>query len=269
MKKKHRAWIVLILLELLVLYGCVKSEVLTWQEQYNLGIKYLGEGNYEQAIIAFTAAIEIDPTRPEAYIKTAEAYVSAGDRDAAIAILVQGADATGDEALKTYLERLQQGPLTVLSYQAAYEADGTPCFEVRYSYDEKGYLVRSENRTANEDGELVYSSVETWECSEDYAKCTHTRSNGSTEEATVNPWYLGARYQLYKHLYQSRYPEEVGEDGILENWNSDPVNMLPRFDHAVYTFDEAGYPLTITTYGYESEVIGTAVAEWITLDLAM
>lgn len=36
----------------------------TWQDQYDLGMLYLSEGNYEEAIIAFTAAIEIDPKRP-------------------------------------------------------------------------------------------------------------------------------------------------------------------------------------------------------------
>lgn len=33
----------------------------TWQEQYDRGVRYLSKGNYEEAIIAFTAAIEIDP----------------------------------------------------------------------------------------------------------------------------------------------------------------------------------------------------------------
>ena len=28
-----------------------------WQEQYDLGQKYLTDGNYEEAILAFTAAI--------------------------------------------------------------------------------------------------------------------------------------------------------------------------------------------------------------------
>lgn len=39
-----------------------------WQSQYDLGVRYLSEGNYEEAVIAFTAAIEIDPNRPEAYV---------------------------------------------------------------------------------------------------------------------------------------------------------------------------------------------------------
>ena len=28
-----------------------------WQEQYDLGMRYLNDGNYEEAIIAFTTAI--------------------------------------------------------------------------------------------------------------------------------------------------------------------------------------------------------------------
>lgn len=50
-----------------------------WQEQYDLGVRYLSEGNYEEAIIAFTAAIEIDPKQPVLYIGRADAYVGAGE----------------------------------------------------------------------------------------------------------------------------------------------------------------------------------------------
>ena len=45
-----------------------------WQEQYDLGQKYLTDGNYEEAILAFTAAIDIDPKRAEGYLGRAEAY---------------------------------------------------------------------------------------------------------------------------------------------------------------------------------------------------
>lgn len=47
----------------------------TWQEQYDLGIRYLSEGNYEEAIIAFTAAIEIDSTKADVYIGRGNAYM--------------------------------------------------------------------------------------------------------------------------------------------------------------------------------------------------
>lgn len=49
-----------------------------WQEQYNLGIRYLSDGNYEEAIIAFTAAIEIDPKQAPAYVGRGDAYVGLG-----------------------------------------------------------------------------------------------------------------------------------------------------------------------------------------------
>ena len=41
----------------LVLCACGKKteNTTTWQEQYDLGVRYLSEGNYEQAILAFEA----------------------------------------------------------------------------------------------------------------------------------------------------------------------------------------------------------------------
>ena len=53
----------------------------TWQEQYDLGIRYLSEGNYEEAIIAFTAAIEIDPKQALAYVGRGDAYMGSGEAE--------------------------------------------------------------------------------------------------------------------------------------------------------------------------------------------
>ena len=53
----------------------------TWQEQYDLGVRYLSEGNYEEAIIAFTAAIEIDPKQALAYVGRGDAYVQSGETE--------------------------------------------------------------------------------------------------------------------------------------------------------------------------------------------
>ena len=47
-----------------------------WQEQYDLGQRYLTDGNYEEAILAFTAAIEIDPKQALAYVGRGDAYVA-------------------------------------------------------------------------------------------------------------------------------------------------------------------------------------------------
>lgn len=80
----------------------------SWQKQYDLGVRYLSEGNYEEAIIAFAAAIEIDPKNAKIYERMAEAYIALGDIDSARDILEQGADATGEDFLRNRLEDLQQ-----------------------------------------------------------------------------------------------------------------------------------------------------------------
>lgn len=124
----------LFLVLMLPLVSCGQSTEAQWQEQYDLGVRYLSEGKYEEAIIAFTAAIEIDPkqapayvgrgdayvasgetdenlaaaradyenaieldgTEAELFVKLADVYTALGDIDSAIAILKQGYDATGD-----------------------------------------------------------------------------------------------------------------------------------------------------------------------------
>ena len=70
-----------LLLVCVLLAACGQNAQATWQEQYDLGVKYLDEGNYEEAILAFTAAIELDPKRPEAYIGRGDAYLASGDSE--------------------------------------------------------------------------------------------------------------------------------------------------------------------------------------------
>lgn len=76
MKRMH---IIVSLILILLFTGCAKQTIMTWQEQYDLGIRYLNEGNYEEAIIAFTAAIEIDQKNVDAYLGRAEAYMNSND----------------------------------------------------------------------------------------------------------------------------------------------------------------------------------------------
>ena len=77
-----------------------------WQEQYDLGMRYLNEGNYQEAVIAFEAAIEIDPKRPEAYLGAAEAYIGLGDTDSARRVLEEGMGNCED--IDGLLERLDE-----------------------------------------------------------------------------------------------------------------------------------------------------------------
>lgn len=85
------------------------ASALSWQDYYDLGVRYLSEGNYQEAILAFEMAIEIEPKRPEAYAKAAEAYEAAGDPDAARSVLERGYAETEDESLNPGPPRNERG----------------------------------------------------------------------------------------------------------------------------------------------------------------
>lgn len=73
------ASLVVLIVCLSLLLGRTKITPTSWQEQYDLGIRYLSEGNYEEAIIAFTTAIEIDPKQSLPYIGRGDAYIGSGE----------------------------------------------------------------------------------------------------------------------------------------------------------------------------------------------
>lgn len=83
-----RKCLIVILCLVLLLTACGKKQAKsTWQEQYDLGVRYLSDGNYEEAIIAFTAAIEIDPKHSESYISLSNIYAELGQYDMAVKVL--------------------------------------------------------------------------------------------------------------------------------------------------------------------------------------
>jgi hypothetical protein len=121
-----------------------------WQEQYDLGMRYLNDGNYQEAVIAFEAAIEIDPKRSEAYLGAADAYVELGDYASARKILEDGLDATGNRKIQKRLDELatEDGNLTGQSAFTLQDLEdwgfpyGTDVYDLIASgaiYDEEGY----------------------------------------------------------------------------------------------------------------------------------
>lgn len=101
----------LLLIFTLLLSGCA---LLTgghskWQEQYDLGIRYLNEGNYQEAILAFEAAIKIDPKQADAYVKLSEVYMELGDYDMAMKVLKDGLDEADDtDDIEDLMEEVEE-----------------------------------------------------------------------------------------------------------------------------------------------------------------
>lgn len=65
--------VALIIAVVLLLSACADITA-EWQEQIELGYKYLSSGNYEEAVLAFTRAIEIDPKNPVGYFLRGTTY---------------------------------------------------------------------------------------------------------------------------------------------------------------------------------------------------
>ena len=81
-KKLRKFFRTIVWVEILLLGLSSCSKKPTWQDQYDLGMKYLEEGNYEEAIAAFSAAIEIDAVPVEAHKELSNAlYLSVGGTD--------------------------------------------------------------------------------------------------------------------------------------------------------------------------------------------
>lgn len=121
-----RAILTCLILACFVLTSCVGQSDgtgSTWQEQYDLGVRYLSEGSYEEAIIAFMAAIEIDPNRVEAYVDLAGTYEELGDMDHALLVLQDGYAVTGDATLQERIAEIEAAIAQITIEQIALELE--------------------------------------------------------------------------------------------------------------------------------------------------
>ncbi len=103
----HTAFCALLFPVALILASCAaqtSGNLSAWQEQYDLGMRYLTESDYEEAILAFTAAIEIDSKQADSYVYLTQVYLSAGNSEMAETIRAQGYEATGDVRLSQSIE---------------------------------------------------------------------------------------------------------------------------------------------------------------------
>ena len=165
---------------LLSLAACGTSTATAWQEQYDLGVRYLNEGNYEEAVLAFQSSIEIDPLRYEGWQGLADAYVGQGNYDMALNVLQQGIAATESPDLQQKLDDIlsqetqNKGPASSAPWKSTtpampgsglqvweksrtgvytevwaiasaslYISDGRLHQTLDYTYDEWGRLVKS------------------------------------------------------------------------------------------------------------------------------
>ena len=237
--KMKRCYIVVFLLLLLGLTSCGKSMEAKWQEQYDLGMKYVSEGNYEEAVMAFTAAIEIDPKSADAYLALADIYEAQGDTESLQAILEQGLEATGDARFQERLEeqnsprteRIDQEDGSYLIWEELenggmrichYDADGTLYAVTENNADR----VQIYSASYNEDGSL---NVESWYDPETKTgKLQYYGEDGQPYSYELEEYYEPGRMRSSESYsidgsFSGRRAWEYAEDGsyVISDYNSD------------------------------------------------
>jgi hypothetical protein len=77
----------------------------SYQEQLSMAERYVTEGNYEAAILAYQDAIERDESNDEAYVALAELFIERGRMDEARELLERGLLRTNSSRLEYLLKR--------------------------------------------------------------------------------------------------------------------------------------------------------------------
>ena len=153
LKIRKRLVVLFLLITMLVSAGCKKK--MTLQDYLDLGDKYLLELNYEEAVVAFTKAIELEPRDPNAYLKLANVYDAQEDYEKAVQILAQGYEATGDEEVKRqkeiYENLLSHEDLIQETLSRARSADRESFWQLQ-STDEYQSFVTKLDRVIKRDG---------------------------------------------------------------------------------------------------------------------
>ena len=100
--------IVIAIVSIFIYKGAIAPKL--YDKYLNTGIKYLTDGNYKEAILAFDKAIKIEDKSTEARVYQAQAYIGNEEYDKAVNVLeeAQQIDLTNEELLKEMLEILNK-----------------------------------------------------------------------------------------------------------------------------------------------------------------
>lgn len=257
----------------LCLCACGQKETpTTWQEQYDLGVRYLSDGNYEEAIIAFTAAIEIDPkqadayigrgdayigsgeteenlaaaladyqsvlelddTRADAYLGMADVYIRQGDYEKAQDILERGYEKTGDQSISDKLEEIKAGTFKDTSGNTRRMSE----------YDSSGNLMWYHTYTYNSKG--WYNSITSYDAAGN--QTGHVDMQYSVDgKQLVGFWYGGGVVGKTECQY-----DESGNEVCVVHYEPDGEKSF----YFTYEYDVDGKPTSQMSYNADGTLTG-------------
>ena len=225
-----------------------------WEGQYELGMRFLSDGDWEQAIPAFLAAIEIDPKRADAYLALADAYVAAGEPEKAKELLASvPPDVDNPDAVKEKLDGLsgaEESMSSALESEPA-SSDGPAAFEDREGYTAFEELS-AENQALTE--ELLDAALSDGDLTEIFGSLDWDGSSFSTE------------YSGYKIMASAIDLVVSGEDafgapalaGLEQHIRSFSVELRPEEGSGFYLHHQTiEGPVNPVYDGETNEIIGS------------
>lgn len=252
-----------LLLGLCACGGNLPAAQASWQEQYDLGVRYLSEGNYQEAILAFDAAIEIDPRQAPVYVGRGDAYVllAETEENLAAALADYGMALELDEGLAAAYLGLADVYIRQGDYEAALailregleRAEDRQAIADKLAEMEAGIFADSADRVRRENtydaqGNLVgYSD---YDYDERSRRCSWRNYNAdgtggfyldNSCEVTFNSLDQPEKYQFYDGGgsplgYDSMVYNDLGQRTEQWRYEMDGTEVL----HFLYYYDERG-----------------------------
>ena len=241
-----------------------------WQKHYDLGMKYLNGGNYEEAIIEFEAAIEINETKADAYIGLAEVYIEQGDLQKAIEILEKGYEKTKADAISAKLDEIKSGAVYDMQgrqrMMTHYDAEGKIDWYHVYDYDgdKQSKATRYDAKgKAQESVEIEYdeagNEIQTYVCFTDngeLANVDYTYKDGKLVKSVTerSNGYKQERRYLYNE--KGQVIEEIAKDmfseGKYQRTIKTKISYDPSGNETTQTdYDEQGNKIASMEYEYD------------------
>ena len=225
----------------------------SYARNLDLGKKYLLDEDYDDAISAFSDAIDIDGTRPAPYIGRGDAYKGKGDYENAWSDYEKAEELSGDNSILS--EKIGPTEITVVSengegidgavvyldgashsYELMTDYSGhisTVLFPERYealiSKDEYGYVY---TELSVENGGVVFEEIQL----EDYSQYEEDDMIGAWSEEDETP---------YESYFSSRYSSDA--DFLIGDWCSRDGTYLSLYEDGYYymqwgiSVEEEGY----------------------------
>ena len=241
-----------------------------WQQHYDLGMKYLSDGNYEEAIIEFEAAIEIDEGKADAYIGLAEVYIEQGDLQKAIEILEEGYEKTKADSISAKLDEIKSGAVYDMQgkqrMMTHYNAEGKLDWYHVYDYegDKQSKATRYDAKgKAQESVEIKYdetgNEIQTYVCFTDngeLANVDYTYQDGKRVKS-VTERSNGYKFEEnYLYNEKGQVVEIITKDEFSEGKYQRTIKTKISYDSSgnetIQTdYDEQGNKLYSSEYEYD------------------